>query len=98
MPAWLFIVGDSIMTKAGISISLVQLSLNLSVVIVPCIVGYVVGNKVSFIRKISEILHKVMITIIPILISVALHVASKFYSFVYNKPINFITGINRLHS
>lgn len=92
MPAYLYLVADSLMKKAGVQINLIDLSLNLAVVIVPCIFGYFIGNRVSFIRKLSSFLHKVMITVIPIIVSVVLQFASKFYSFVYSKPINVITG------
>lgn len=92
MPIWLYVFGANLMTEAEITINLTGLALNLAVVIVPCYIGYIIGNRVPFIRSVSKFVHKFMITIVPVLVSVVLHVSSKFYSFVYNKHINILTG------
>lgn len=96
MPAWLYTLGGGLMEAAGIRLSLAGLALNMSVLIGPAVLGFLLSWLIPDLRLFANIANKIIHSMIFIAIFLVLIFTSRLYAFKLGNPLFILVGNLRI--
>lgn len=92
MPAWIYSLGSVLMENAGFRLPLSGLALNMTVLIVPALVGHILAAFLPSLKFFANIANKLIHSVIFIALFLTLILTSRFYTFKLGNPMFMLIG------
>lgn len=92
MPAWLYSLGSVLMENAGFRLPIAGLALNMTILIAPAFIGYILGSFMPGIKLFANIANKLIHSIIFIALFLTLILTSRLYAFRLGNPLFILIG------